>query len=190
MVKNKKAQLIIFFIIALVIVIIIIFGYLAFYNYQKYQTKKEQEINNIISFMDICHENSIKVVIFLISFGGYYETPEYATEYGIPYYFIGEKNLTPSLEQIEKEIEKGLKNEFLFCLNNFSAFNKSSFKIIPEELNTSVSIEKEGINLEINYKLKVVWQDNRINIINYNKKNIIKVKFMDIYNLATKITNE
>jgi hypothetical protein len=189
--RKNKAQLALFVIIAFLIIAVV--GLVIYFTYESYKRTKvqtQQYLNNMKSFMDTCFEYSTKVVLFKISFGGYYQTPELSTEVGIPYYFIEEKNLTPSLAKIEDEIKKGIYNEFLFCVNNFSAFNTSTLTVSPHEPIINAEIKEKTIEISINYAIEISSKMKETSLLNYSNKKILNLRLYDIYSLANAIVKE
>lgn len=118
-----------------------------------------QTISNkesINAFVQSCLDTIlVEGIPFLAAQGGYYDVfhAEIAYLSQIPYYFYFRTNTAPSNEIVEEEFETYLTENFLLCIDNFTAFEY--LEIQQEVPAFDVTIESEKIHTSLTFPLTI-----------------------------------
>lgn len=164
--KNKKkirGQITIFVIIA-IIVVVLIGVFLIFINQNSFYSRNiNDESYNIIQ--NCLKQTGEQALTYIGDMGGYSYFPEKTNDYGIPYYFIDNKNLMPSLNVVENEISTFMNERGALC----SFIDYPQYKILNKgNISTKTKIYDDKVQLEIKYPLTVEKSNRKINYENFN----------------------
>lgn len=160
-----KGQVTIFLIVG--IVVLLVFGLIFFFNNQAIteETLVNEDLLDITlgesvdSFVSSCLKNNVEEGLIKIGHqGGYYQTPiNYSIiflEDLMPYYYLEDETMIPTLEQSELELEKYLQEKLPSCLNNFSTFKDKGYEIVAGELSINVDYDDQ-VKVDLNYPLTI-----------------------------------
>jgi hypothetical protein len=175
--KGKKhAQITVFIIIAIVIVVVIALLFIVFKN-----NLNSNNVNNPQNYFNSCFEKTGEQALFYIGqTGGYYNIPAISTEYGNTYYFYENKNLIPSKERIQSEVDNFMEDFGRDCANNFSSF----YNIISlGNLTSKTVIYDDKIDIQIDYPITIEEAGKRVSFENFNIK--IPGRVGTVYNAAS-----
>lgn len=166
---NLKGQISVFIIFGIIIAIIL--GVISYNLVNKNNSKLNDEyfsseeikpqIENIESNILLCiGDSSQKGLEIIGKQGGYYNKPQKYLNLGdsfIPYYYYEGEYFFPSQEDVSKELESYVNKEVDSCLNEL---NLSDFEIKPGISKTTVSINKDSVNFEVD-NLVTIRKDKR-----------------------------
>lgn len=181
----KKAQVTIFIIFAIFIVV----SLMSYFVYKgnlldiKYFSKDDIIYNKIMSCID---KTSKDAILYISENGGYYEIPNESTDNHIPYYFYKRKNIMPSKEEVETELENYVNDMLFFCNKNFIEFPE--YEVKQGEVESKVIIEREKINFNIDYPISVRNGNVSYSYNNFEKE--FEVRLGLIHSLIENFTNE
>ena len=106
-------------------------------------------------YVQSCVEKTGKEAItFVAEHGGYYHLPE-TVNFSLPYYFYNNENLMISRTELEQQISAYVNEELFFCVRNFAALKEYGYEISEGEINTSVRLGKEKVNVEVIFPITV-----------------------------------
>jgi hypothetical protein len=153
--KTKYAQVTIFIIIG-ILIFLIVAGFFIVKN--RTVENKDGEINPEVmpvnSFVLECiKETGLNAIDFTSMRGGYFITPEKATENDIAYYFIEGQSYMPTKEEIEKQISMHISEMLFLCINEFSNF--PDLKVSEGEIKTKTKIEDNKVTFDVIYPLSI-----------------------------------
>ena len=184
---EKRAQVTIFIVIGIILVASIAVFFLI---KGKVINKPEvtPETQNIYSFIEECIKQTGEEVVYRISNnGGYYFSPEFSTESGVPIYYSEGKNYMPAKKNIEDEISDFVSKKLFFCARNFADF--PDYKIKQSEIKTETSILDNKVILNIEYPLEITKGEKTNYLSNF--ENIeIPARLGIIYNAVYNLTQE
>jgi len=179
---NKKGQVTIFIILAIVLIVIVV---LFFVLKDKIVPNNSKDFPEVQTFVLDCIESSgEKAILFSAKKGGIY-SPEDTTSEGISYYLTKENNYFPSLDNLENNLELEFEPLFLECIGNFSEF--SNYNIQSSGVNTDVGINDKEIIFNLNYPLKVSFE-NQEKFFNDFKGKVI-TNYFNFYASAEEFIN-
>ena len=184
----KKGQITIFIILG---VFILISASLFFYLKNTNNIFKENipvEFTDIYNFIDSCMDQSAQDSISLVSqTGGYYNLPEDKTLTNIALYYNNNKNLLPSMKEIEEQISLAFSESLDSCINNFQDFESYQTDII-DNTEYQVLIKENKVSFKIKYPLEISKGENSANFKNFEKT--IDSKLDDAYEIAKSVILE
>jgi|SRR3989344_183970 len=188
---SRKAQVTVFVIVALVIVVLIAL-YFIFSGNLNNIPETNGEVADVKSYIDSCIEKTLEQGIYYNGLqGGYYDPPLSSVTYSeikIPYYWQDNKNLVPEKSKIEQELAKYVDNELSNCINNFEAFNSSTYEISHEVPKSEVKILDNRIRVNINYPISVKKADETFVLEKFVSE--LDFDFLSKYNYAQQIVDE
>ncbi|MEM0465833.1 MAG: hypothetical protein QXW97_04010 [Candidatus Pacearchaeota archaeon] len=186
--KINKAQITVFIIIS--IFIIILFLFFLFYKSNIIKSNKQTispEIKDIYDYISNCvHETGKTAVYFIGQTGGYFNSPDFSTDYGIAYYYSDGKSYIPSKEKIESELSSYMNFMLQFCIRNFKDF--PDYVINSENITTKTKIENEKVIFNVDYPLIIKKDKKTYRLREFNE--IVNVRLDKIYDLASRINKE
>lgn len=153
--KGVKAQITLFVIISVLIVTVTILLVLSTLSSSDPNIiKVDPEFKPVYAYVKSCVDKTAKEAVFYIGdTGGYYLVPELATENNIAYYFYNDENLMPSIDFVEKELEKYMDDMLFFCTKNFVDFPE--YEVDYQETITDVIINENDVYFDISYPLSI-----------------------------------
>lgn len=185
--KKKSGQITIFIIIAIIIVAVIAVIMIARGNSLGKQNVPT-EVLPVYSFVDSCIKTTGENAVYYIGqTGGYFESPNLSTDFGIAYYFDRGKNYMPSKDTIEKELENYTNYMLEFCTGDFS--NVSDYNVNPDKINSNVNIEEGKVVFNVVYPLSISKGTKTYSLKNFDDIEI-PVRLDEVYSLANNITQE
>jgi|APSaa5957512622_1039677.scaffolds.fasta_scaffold24011_1 hypothetical protein len=183
---RKRGQISVFIIVAIVIVVTLIL-YFAVKGDLIFVSGINPEIEHIYSFVDNCVNQVSEDAIYQIGYsGGYFLTPEVASETGIAIYFDRGENLIPLKEDIENELSLYVNDMLFFCVQNFVDF--PDFIVDAGEIKSEVEIVEGKVIFYVNYPLSINKGDNTYSLKSF--KTEIPSRLNTIYNVALEIILE
>jgi hypothetical protein len=100
-------------------------------------------------FVEGCITETAEQALIRNSYSGtYFNLPKQSTTelYGdLPYFYFNDNQTFPSTETIENELSKFIDSELLFCLDNFSVFQKQGYQINIGEPHTTAVIKENKL---------------------------------------------
>jgi hypothetical protein len=184
---NRSGQISIFIIIAVIIVVVIAIIFIVRGN-NFGKEKVPAQVLPVYSFVSDCIKDTGENAVYYIGqTGGYFESPNLSTDFGIAYYFDKGKNFMPAKENIEKEIENYTNYMLGFCTGDFS--NLSDYKVIPEKIKTDAKIEEGKVVFNVEYPLSISKGTATYTLKNFDDIEI-PVRLNEVYDLAANITRE
>ncbi|MFH1823487.1 MAG: hypothetical protein ABH817_02115 [archaeon] len=184
---QKRGQVTIFIIIAIAIVII---GLTLFiFREQIFGFGQEsKDIKEIRVYIEDCLEVTLEeALVFIGMQGGFAEPTSYIeTEIGpIVYWKHYGRDLTPSLEDIGKNISQYINYVLPLCTNGFTFFRQQGYEFTEEEVITQTSINSKGISVKVTYPISIVKEDSSFKIKDFSVS--VNVRLVDIYNSAKRV---
>lgn len=182
---KKSGQISVFIIISILVVAVIVIFIIINENINV-NTKVSPEIMPVYSSVQECIKKTAENGVYYIGqTGGYFTKPTYSTIYDIAYYSYQGKNIMPSRDIIEKELDKYMEFMLPFCNQNFLDYQ--DFKIKTGEIKTNSKIEKGKVTFNVVYPL-TISKNNRDYFVEDFGKIEIPVRLDEIYDLAYNIT--
>ncbi len=184
----KRGQITIFIIVAVLIIISIILFIIIKQNFLVSKNSKvNQEIEPVYSFIQQCIDETAKQSILSIAKnGGYFENPEKAFEQTIPYYLYEQENLMPSKEKIQEQLSLKFNDDFQYCINNFYDF--PDFEFQQNKIKTTTQINNQEIIFNIEYPLTISKQEQTYQLEDFSTT--ISARFGIIHNAIFQIMQE
>lgn len=184
----KKGQTTLFVIITILIVTLFLLIFYFTSTRKSSHDHFEKQVNNIKAYGESCIQHTINKVIFETGKrAGYYELPNLSIR-NIPCYFYENNNLMPTIDFLEKELEKGFKNEGTKCFKNISTIQED-ISINFSEPRVKVKIEEETTIFDVDF-LITLRKEEKTTIINYSRTQILNLKLGKIHNFAADIVSE
>ncbi len=183
---KKEGQLTIFVMVAIVVVIAIV-GYFIINDVFLEEVSVDSEVSPIYEAVEGCigdvTEDSINIVG---ESGGYYELPEKVDDNSIAYYFYEDESLMPSLEVVEREMEKYSEDMLYFCVEKVF-LNYPDFELNSGEIDVSVSVKSDDkIYFEVDYPFSVI-KENKSYFFNEPLIEIYDVRLFSIFSFISKM---
>jgi hypothetical protein len=196
---QKKSQVTLFFILALLI--LIVFSTVAYLSYKnKITNLKElilikseipEQIQVVVDYINDCLEiTSYNSLYYIGVHGGYYKVPKesstrYFTEY-IPYYYLNNKTITPTINQVQNEISDYIEDNLGNCLN-INEFKNQGFVINEKNYTVNAIIEEKSVLISLKYPVDIQKEEIKITLNTFDKK--INLNFKRIYEISKEIIN-
>ncbi len=116
------------------------------------------EASGVDAFVRGCMDEVALDLVYNVGMrGGYYSSPGESISYGIPLYKIGDRSNVPTIENIEKEIAKGLAEKMEICVDDFSSL--SGVDINAEKIKGVVEVKYEEIILGVDFPITITAGD-------------------------------
>ena len=182
---KKRGQVTIFIIVAIAIVAII----MIFFIFNKYKPETvDVEIEPIQLFVVSCIKTTGAEAISLVGEkGGYILSPENSIDNRIAIYYDEGRNLMPSKEKIESEIESYVNDLLFFCTKNFIDF--PDFEIEQGEISSEVLVGDNEVVLNVRYPLSISKGESTHSLKDF-KDIKIPVRLGIIYDSVLNITQQ
>ncbi|MEN9626128.1 MAG: hypothetical protein RL557_456 [archaeon] len=182
--KNNSGQVTIFIVIGIVIVIALMIYFFARDNLSQ---TLNPDVQPVYQFVDDCVKKTTADALYEISTtGGYFFAQELSTDNHIAYYFYNEKNLMPSQEKIEEEINVYINTMLFFCTRNFEDF--PDYTIEQGDVQTHTVIEDEKVRFTIDYPLSIQKGESSYSFESFHYE--VPVRLGIIYTVVEKIMEE
>ncbi len=137
-------------------------------------------------FVKDCIQKTSKDALIYTGEQGGYLNPKF-NEFNVAYYIYNNKNITPSEETIEKEINSYVNDMLFFCTKGFVNFQ--SFEVTQGIIKTNSKIEENKVTINIIYPLKITKDKSTFTLKEFNN-NEFNVRLGLIYNTSSQIVNE
>jgi len=163
--KNKlkrSGQISIFIIIAIIVVVLI--GIIALVKQENLNPgySNDESYNYISGCLEQTGEHALG---YIGDMGGYYYIPEKSTDYGTPYYFYDNKNIIPTLKNVENEISKFVNLRGSLC----GYIENTQYKVISRgNVTTKTKIYDDKVEMNIKYPITVEKGDKKMSYQNFN----------------------
>lgn len=192
---TRKAQITTFILIG---IIIIISFFLVFYISKnrnenaevEKSTKMSFETGPIQEYIGTCLKNvAIDGIFFISSRGGYYDLPyDYFKARPVTSFYVKNSlDVSPSLEYVEKELSKYMRDQLEFCIDK-GIFEGRTIEFDENEVN--VIIDSAGIiSINLNMPTKIISGSSIFVLSNFHST-INDVKLAKSFDVAKNITHE
>lgn len=184
----KRGQISIFIIIAIILVGLVAIFFLVKGGISSNNGKVDTEVQPIYDHIKECikevGEDSIE---YIGQTGGYYDVSELSTETNIAYYVHDNKNIMPSKEKIEEEIESYVNNMIYFCNNEFVDF--PDYEISVGEINTEAKIKNGKVVFNSKVPLSILNNEKTYTFEDFDNIEIAS-RLDSIYEMAFNISEE
>lgn len=193
---NKKGQIAIFIIIGMIVLVsvpLLLYLNTAQKNNPQIEkiSKMPFEVAPIADYIKSCITNVAEDGLTLISKqGGYYDLPIISTVQftnNTAFYFYHGLDMSPDLENIEKEFSLLIEKELDSCIK-FELFESQGFEIKKGILNATITIIDKEIIFGIDYPLEFKKEEGIINLKDFNAQ--IPSKLKQFYELSKQIIEE
>ncbi len=175
---GKKGQVTIFVIIA----ILVVAGVILYFTLREGTGEERQippEAQPVHTFVKNCLDESVEDTIERIGTnGGMYESKEPMTEERINYFIYEEQKVMPSLEVLESEISKGVKQRIPFCIQDF--YSLPEYNINEGNMKVKTIINENQTNVVLDYPLGI--SKGNFNITLNKFESTTNVRLRKIYN--------
>ncbi len=179
----KKGQVSLFVIVAVIVTVVLLVYFVSKNGFENV----DPEVEPIYNYAQECLSSVTEEAVYYIGqTGGYFGVPEFAYQDSIAYYLYDNRNLMPSKELVERELETYVNFIMPFCLNGFEEFK--DFEINEGRLDTKVDIRKEEVNFNVNYELSIIRGENTYSINNF--RNSIESRLGIMYNAMAELMVE
>ncbi len=191
--KNKKGQITLFIIIAVVIVAVI----LLIIFLQKIPKKEllEADVAKIKSYLSDCLELKTKESILVIAKqGSYYIMPDESIEFlteSVPYYWLENKSLVPSIETVEQELASYIKESFSECITDIpyiTGLEEYESNFSTESCSAEVEIAEQLVKITIYCPVTIKKIDVSSIISDFDTE--IECGFKKLYSVSSQIVND
>lgn len=183
---GKRGQVTIFIIIALVIIAIVVLVYV--FRDSLGINFTNSETSGIKGFVESCIEGTGEdAILFLSQNSGYFLTPEFSTQEGIPYYYFNGRSYLPSKERIENETSLYMNSLLSSCTNEFVNF--PDFNITEGRIDTRTSIREGEITFNVEYPLTIKKGEDESTIIKDFKNIKIPIDILLVYHAIEEMIN-
>jgi hypothetical protein len=173
--KKIRGQITVFVIIAIAIVVLI--GIILIIT-NKNNTGSDNSNDPNYNLINSCLKQTGEQALFYIGkTGGYYNIPETSTEYGDVYYFYDNKNIMPTKENVQNQIDLFVKDFGTDCSNNLQ-----NNIISRGNVTAKTTIYDDKVQLEINYPITIEKSNKKISYENFNVE--IPGRVGTVYNAA------
>ena len=194
----KRGQVTIFIILGILILIIVgSFFLIRSYSEEKRVETEAEKVQQAIQmsasvkhYIESCLDSTgKKALIFVGKHGGYYELPSQSdTFFLMPYYFYDDNSHLISKEELENQISNFINNELFFCVKNFVVFEKQGYEIEQEEVNTSTTIARYKVILNVNFPVTLAKGESVRTIVEFTTS--INSRLDTIYNVVKELLEE
>lgn len=182
---ERKGQVTLFVIIAILIVVAGILVYNFALSPEGGRSVSSSEVETYVS--DCIDKSFLEVLTYVGDGGGYYIPPVLKSPQGFSYYYDGESFILPTRERIEEEIENGVNNEVLFCLDGFREF--SNLEIEARQIESSVKIEDTRVLLSVEYPISITDGEERVLLKDFSGYQV-SVRLGEIHNGILELFND
>jgi len=186
---QKRGQLTLFIFMGIVIVIAILA--FSFFNFDSLDSGTlDSEARIVYDAVDFCMQDvTAKAILDLGISGGYFDLPEKSNNIYMPYYFYLGENLMPSLETVEEEFAKYVKQIATVCSKK-AFFNLASYDIVASEMNVEAKVNSDDtVSFSISYPMSVTKGENSY-YLNEEFLYSYEARLYSMYNLASSIISE
>tara|TARA_Y100000310_G_scaffold344163_1_gene455466 strand:+ start:1400 stop:2134 length:735 start_codon:yes stop_codon:yes gene_type:complete len=182
---KNRGQLTIFIIVGIVIIALVVLIFSLKTGIIKQPLNPDTE--KVYDFVQGCiEEEGIKTIYTIGQNGGYFSSPEFSTDTGVPYYYSDGKNYMPSKEQVEKQIDLSIDEKLSLCIKDFVDF--PDLRITQREIKTQTTISENNIILNVNYPISIVKGESTSLIEDFETE--IPVRVGIVYDSIEKIIQE
>ena len=179
---KNRGQLTIFIIVGIVIIALVVLIFSLKTGIIKQPLNPDTE--KVYDFVQGCiEEEGIKTIYTIGQNGGYFSSPEFSTDTGVPYYYSDGKNYMPSKEQVEKQIDLSIDEKLSLCIKDFVDF--PDLRITQREIKTQTTISENNIILNVNYPISIVKGESTSLIEDFETE--IPVRLGIVYDSIEKI---
>jgi len=198
----KKGQITIFVIVGIIIIFlaVLLFFILNDYSYGTLtedftlSTQERKIKNNVEDFIIRCANDLLIESIYTNGLGGgYFEQPNepdplFYHDNIIPTYVVGGDIFFPTIEIIEKEINKYVESNIEDCTNEFDII-QSNKHVVVEDPTVSVSIKKNLIELSMKYNTRITFENLIIKPRDTYNTNV-KFSYLDVHDIIKNIVSK
>jgi hypothetical protein len=182
---KKRGQLTVFISVAIVIVFLIITSFVFVDVNKNSIVNPEVRViyDSISSCVDEITEDSLEDIGIS---GGYFDLPSQTSNLSIPYFYISNENVMPSIEVIASEIEKYNEVLLYFCFQKAYA-DLPDYDVSSGEIGATVNVrEEDTVLISIDYPFTVV-KNNKSYYFNDGFERKYDVRLYSIHRLISQI---
>jgi len=151
------------------------------------KTSISPEVEPINEFVLDCIKSIGNDALYIIGqHGGYFESNELSTINGVAYYVYDNRELVPSLDVIEEELNKYINAELTYCIDSFSNF--TSFNVKGGGVNSEVDIKNEKVVINVDYPLEITKGGVKFELNEFNIE--IPLRFSLIHEVIKEIVQK
>jgi len=186
--KSKRGQVTIFIIIGILIVVGVVLFFILSGDSTEEQPQVDVDIQPIYNYVQGCLDESVDEGIFYIAErGGYYNLSEVQKTdiLGIPYYIQNTSITMISKQEMENQLSKSIEDDVSSCVD-FKQFE--DYEIKSETLTVDSSIEKEKVDVDMEFPLNIRKGENTYQIENF--KNTKQIRLGGIYDAISEYINQ
>lgn len=186
------------FIIAGIILLMIVGTYLALQVGKAEILEREEieevpiEVQPIKDYVEHCIAQVGEDAVYLVGLqGGYYEIYGESiglSGYSVPIYFYLNKTVIPTLEDIEKEVDRYIEDNIDGCLDNFSMFKNQGFDIEVSTKKSNSSIIGTKIYFDLYHPLEISKENFKSNINKFSY--MLNFDFLSVHNIIMDVAEE
>jgi hypothetical protein len=159
----KKGQVSLFVIVAVIVTVVLLVYFVSKNGFENV----DPEVEPIYNYAQECLSSVTEEAVYYIGqTGGYFGIPKVAYQDSIAYYLHENKNLMPSKELVERELETYVNFIMPFCLNGFEEFK--DFNVEEGEADSKIRIEDERVVVNLKYPLGISKGENVYQISDFN----------------------
>lgn len=192
---HKKSQITVYILLGIVIL-------MAFFTYfylntnriknsaVEKSTKLSFDSGAIQVYIETCLKNvASDGIIFISSRGGYYDLPDdyFGARPVTSFYVKNSLDMSPALEEVQKELSKYIKDQLDFCINNIE-FAGKTIEFGDKEVSTMIS-GSGYISVNLKMPTKIISGDSTFAPSDF-RSTVVDDRLIKSFNLAKNITQE
>lgn len=180
---HKRGQVAIFLVVGLFFLLLsAFFLFLSRMNATSINNLSEDSFVSLGGFIDSCLQNVVeKGLKYIGRHGGYFDLPASSEPVlGIPYYYVNEEIIAPTLEEIQRQYAQYINVMLPLCLQNFKPLTDLGYSIETQNISTIVVFGQEKALIDVYYPVTMAKSDRVKTLEHFSKE--YPLTFIKLYN--------